>query len=116
MAGIGIVFTLACLFYAGSPSDLSWWAGAAVFSIWALAPYAIAIICSSLWTAPASQVLLTIGAGAALLPMPFLAYDVLIAHPSALNGIVFLFVPIYQLAAVISFALAAWWAARSSRS
>src|SRR4051812_44024494 len=109
VAAFGIVVTLGCLFYGGSPSNASWGAGAALYSIWALAPYAIAIVGSLLWKAPSAQALLTIGAVAAVLPMPYLAYDVFVAHPDALSGIVFLFVPVYQLGAVISFSLAAWW-------
>jgi hypothetical protein len=112
IAGFGFAVTFGCWLYFGSPGDADWWRGAGLFMLWALSPYAIVFAFSLRWSSPAAQVLLAIGGGAAVLPMPFLAYDAFQARRDAMVGLVFLFVPVYQLSVVIAFVLAAWWWAR----
>ena len=112
IAGFGFAITLGCWFYFGSPGDADWWRGAGLFVLWAVSPYAIVLAFSLRWSSPTAQVLLALGGGAAVLPMPFLAYDAFQARRDAMVGLVFMFVPIYQLLVVIAFLLAAWWWAR----
>jgi hypothetical protein len=89
MASIGILFTISVLLYAGSPSDRGWWSAISVFALWAVAPYGIVLVLSFTWISRAAQILLGVAAAAALLPVPFLAYDAFIAHHGALDGLVF---------------------------
>jgi hypothetical protein len=112
IAGFGIAVTLGCWLYFGSPGDADWWLDAGLFLLFAVSPYAIAFAFSFRWRSPTAQVLLAIGGGAAVLPMPFLAYGTFQARRDAMAAVVFLLVPIYQLFVVIAFVGAAWWSAR----
>lgn len=107
--------TLGFMLHAGSPGQPSWWLGFILFGAWALAPYGVCAAAARrasdgreglVWLA--ASVLLT-GASAALL------YDAFLARPDAQSGLVFLFLPLWQLVGLAPFALAARSLARRAR-
>jgi hypothetical protein len=112
VALLGAATTFGFMLRQGSPSELSWWSAMPIFGTWCLLPYVILITLSWAWaSSTTAQVLLGIAALVTCAPVPFLLYDAFVAHRSATNALVLLFLPVYQLLVVLPLSLAAGWAA-----
>ena len=103
------------MLHAGSPGQPSWWLGFVLFGAWALVPYGVCAAAGRrvsggreglVWLG--ASVLLT-GASAAIL------YDAFVARPDAQSGLVFVFLPLWQLVGLAPFALVARFLARRAR-
>ncbi len=107
-AGAGT--TLGFMFLAGTPREPLWWLFFLPFAAWGLAPFALAA-----WTArlrprntlSAAAVLagsaLVAGGNAWILTQAF------VVHPDPQSGLVFLFLPGYEIVALAPFLAAARW-------
>lgn len=107
--------TLACMLYAGEPRRPRWWLGFAPFAAWALLPFLVAGILSfRLRGSPASRRVLLAAAGLLTASTCWLLYVAFIDQPDAQSGLVFLFLPLWQLVGLLPIGLLA--AALGSRS
>ncbi len=116
--GLGAVTTLWFMWRAGGePSQPSWWLGVLPFAAWALAPYAAAAL--AVWRLRHSRVPTVVLFIAALLLSGFsvwVLYQVFVINLDAQSGLVFLFLPFWQLLALSPlFILAVRSRARASR-
>jgi len=86
------------MLYAGQPEHPGWWLGVLPFVLWSLIPYALLAWTAarvrdsrrSLWVLLVASVLLTGGSGVLL-------YQAFVARPDAQSGLVFLFLPVWQV-------------------
>lgn len=101
---VGALVTEGFMLYAGEPGDPRWWLGFFFFGLWAFMPYlAVAYIAHrfstsrrSLWVLLAAALFLTTGSCIVL-------YTSFIAQPDPQSGVVFVFLPMLQLVALVPF-------------
>jgi len=116
---LGALVTLGFMLHAGSPDRPLWWIGFLPFGAWGVLPFgllAFSILARRGWMGgwlrgsarggPAASLLLV---AAILLTgvSTFLLYQAFIAEPDAQSGIVFVFLPIWQIVAMLPFILGA---------
>lgn len=111
----GALITLGFMLHAGSPGQPSWWLGFLLIGAWSLAPYGVCAAAGRRVSAGreglvwlAASALLT-GMSAALL------YDAFVARPDAQSGLVFVFLPLWQLVGLAPVAPVARSLARRAR-
>ncbi len=99
---LGILLTWGFMIAAGTPSRLWWWAVSVPFATWVAVPYAVVLAAGMRLrsAAPSLWVLLVV---AALLSLSaaFLLYQVFVVHLDAQSGIVFVFLPGWQLLGIV---------------
>jgi hypothetical protein len=114
---VGVVLSLVVMIYAGEPHRLYWWPMFLIASAWVLLPYAI------VWqearrrmAQPGPRVVLLVAAIALTVFSAIVLYGAFIAHPDPQSGLVFIFIPLYQLLGLVPFfILARYLAKRSGR-
>ncbi len=111
----GYLITLGFIFREGSPATPGWWGAAIVFFVWTSTPFiAMAFAGKKLAGRPAPRLLLTLGAiGLAASAFWFLRIA-FVRSPDAQSGVVFVILPLYQLAGVLLLAALAGLVARLS--
>ena len=83
------------------------------FGGWSLLPFLIVMALSRRWaSSPAAQSLLATASAIATTLAARLLYSCFFDRKNSTFGLIFLFLPAYQLVVVVPLSLAAWWAAR----
>lgn len=106
---VGVLVTMGFMLYAGEPTHLDWWLGFLFFGLWAFIPYFVVASMArrvsmsqpSLWVLLVAALLLTAGSSIVL-------YMSFIAQPDPQSGVVFVFLPMSQLVALVPFLLVAF--------
>ena len=101
---VGVLVTVGFMLYAGEPGHLDWWLGFFFFGLWAFVPYFVVAYMThrfstsqrSLWVLLPAALLLTAGSSVVL-------YISFIAQPDPQSGVVFVFLPMVQLVALVPF-------------
>jgi hypothetical protein len=105
----GSLVTLGFMVYAGKPSSLGWFVKIAPFAIWAVAPFAGgALVCRWVRSSPRGLAIVAGAAGLLACGTAVLLYHGFVVAPDAQNGLLFLFLPLWQalgLAPFVVFAL-----------
>jgi len=110
---LGFLTTLGFMLYAGEPSKSTWWLFFVPFAGWAGAPYAITGLAVRRSAASrASQVVLLLTAIALTGFGCSMLYTAFVTHIDAQSGIVFVFLPVYQLMGLVPLLLIAQHLAR----
>ena len=96
--------TLGFMLYAGEPSRPLWWLAFAVFATWGLIPFAcVAAVARRFADSRGSLRVLLLAAVLLSIGNAFLLYEAFVAQPDAQSGLVFIFLPMWQLVALIPF-------------
>lgn len=106
---VGVLVTVGFMLYAGEPGDPRWWLGFFFFGLWSFVPFLVVAYLAhrfstsqrSLWTLLPAALLLT-AANSIVLYMSF------IAQPDPQSGVVFVFLPMMQLVALVPFLVVAF--------
>lgn len=115
--GIGVLVTLGFMLHAGEPGRPAWWLGFVPFAAWAVSPFVAAGMVASRFRASPLAVRLVAAAAAALAGSSLFVYHQgFVAHPDAQSGLLFLFLPLWQLLAILPVFLAARALARRAGS
>ncbi len=117
LLALGALITLGFMLYAGEPEKASWWLLFLPFAAWALLPYGCfaALTRKGLNSTAARAVVIV--AAALLSGLAFAAlYATFVVEPDAQGGLVFLFLPVWQLIGLTPFGfLARFLEARAAR-
>jgi hypothetical protein len=115
---VGAVVSLVAMIHAGEPHRLHWWPMFAIASAWVLLPYAIVWQEARRRTGrPGPCVVLLVAAITLTVFSALVLYGAFIAHPDPQSGLVFIFIPLYQLLGLVPFfILARYLAKRSGRT
>ncbi len=109
MLVLGVCTVLGLMLHAGNPSDPSWWPGFLAFATWGLLPFLVfAEFAARLSHSRLSMFALFAGALVVTIGTASLLYESFVANTDAQNGIIFIILPLYQLAAMALFVAAAW--------
>lgn len=105
---LGALVTLGFMLYAGSWERPYWWLALLVFYGWTLVPYLFCgVVAHRMQGAPAALRLMALAAALLSGASGFLLHQSFIARPDAQGALVFVFLPLWQLVALLPFALAA---------
>lgn len=101
---IGAVVSLVFMIHAGEPGRLYWWPMFAIASAWVLLPYAIVWQEARRRTGQTGPCIVLLIAATALTVFSAIAlYGAFIAHPDPQSGLVFIFIPLYQVLGLVPF-------------
>jgi FtsH-binding integral membrane protein len=99
---LGVLTTLGFMVHAGEPSSPSWWLLFVPFAGWVSVPYAVvALAVRRQPVVRSSQVVLLIAAIALATFGGYTLYGAFVTHIDAQSGIVFVFLPLYQLVGLV---------------
>jgi hypothetical protein len=102
LLGVGVLVTVAFMFHAGEPRRPTWWLGFIPFVAWALLPYGlVGLLASRLRASSRSIDVLAAAASLLSLSSSYLLYLGFVAETDAQSGLLFLFVPLWQLVALV---------------
>jgi hypothetical protein len=114
---LGFLTSIAFMIHAGEPRILSWWLLFFPFAAWTLVPYALVVQAARRQPASRSSQTVLLFAAAALLAFgSFTLYEAFVAHLDAQSGIVFVFLPLYELVGLVPLLWVARVLARRSAS
>ena len=112
LAGASLT-TIGFMVYAGRPSSASWFVEIAGIAAWALTPFATSAIATFLLrTSPASVKVLLAAAVLLFVSSTGLLIQAMLIAPDAQGGLIFIFLPLYQLVGLSSLLLVAAWCRR----
>ena len=101
---MGGAVTLLSMVHAGQPEALRWYLEVAPFALWALVPFgAGAWVSRRVRHAPSALAVMVACALVLLLATGALLYQTFWASPDAQGGLVFLFLPVWQLVGELPF-------------
>jgi ABC-type Fe3+-siderophore transport system permease subunit len=101
---VGAVLSMVFMIHAGEPHRLHWWPMFAVAFAWVLLPYAIVRQEARRRTGqPGPRIVLLVAAIALTVFSAIVMYGAFIAHPDPQSGLVFIFIPLYQLLGLVPF-------------
>ncbi|MBW2281954.1 MAG: hypothetical protein JRG82_14545 [Deltaproteobacteria bacterium] len=103
----GACITLGFMVYAGSPDEPGWWLGFLPFGAWGVLPFAGVAWSVRIRRDGPGATLLLVGAVLLTSASTFLLYQAFVAEPDAQSGIVFVFLPVWQILAMLPFVLGA---------
>jgi hypothetical protein len=116
LAAMGIVTMIVVFAQNAHPNDGGWWYTTFLFALWEFPPYvALLALAPRLPESKLFGILLAIAAFFECVPVPLLAYDAFVLHPSSLTAVLFLYVPLYQELLIAPFMIAAWLVGRRER-
>lgn len=105
LAGVGV--TLGFMLHAGEPERASWWPGMLPFAAWASAPFLATGYAAYRLSSRYSLCVLLFAGTLLAVTSVVLFYRVFVSQPDAQSGLVFVFLPLWQLIGLVPFLLGA---------
>jgi hypothetical protein len=110
---VGTLVTLGFMIRAGEPGEWWWWPLFLPFATWSLAPYAaVAHVLRRRTSGLASRGAVCLAAALLAGTTAYVLYSAFVVHLDPQSGLVFLFLPLWQLLGVAPILWVAQWLAR----
>jgi hypothetical protein len=106
LLAVGVSVTLGFMVHAGAPARPAWWLLFVPFAAWGIAPYAaVAVAARRARGSRAPAWVLFLAAALLVASSAALLYDAFVRHLDPQSGLVFLFLPLLQVAGLAPFLL-----------
>jgi hypothetical protein len=100
VSSAGVAVTFGFMVWAGDPRHVAWWVGAVPFALWASAPYAVLAVAAWALRSSRGASLTVFFTGIGVLISSFvILVSAFVTHIDAQSGLVFVFLPLWQLIA-----------------